>query len=144
MSGPLLRVRCLGAVAALLMVTPPSPVRAQWNPQTNCDKLDGYALEDCLGKEVAEADKALNAAYRKVLAAIDKDATPSDPKAAWRDNLIAAQRAWIVFRDADCKFDLVGAEWNFGSGTNAARQECLLALPQSRTAELVARIPSAN
>jgi len=82
MSGPLLRVRCLGAVAALLMVTPPSPVRAQWNPQTNCDKLDGYALEDCLGKEVAEADKALNAAYRKVLAAIDKDATPSDPKAA--------------------------------------------------------------
>ncbi|MDF2621607.1 MAG: hypothetical protein K0S00_4266 [Xanthobacteraceae bacterium] len=144
MSGPLLRTPCLGAVAVLLAVAPPSPVWAQWNPRTSCDKLDGYAMEDCLGKEVAEADEALNAAYQKMLATIDKDASPSDPKGAWRDNLVAAQRAWIAFRDANCKFDLIGAEWRFGSGTNAARQECLLALTQSRTAELLARIPSAN
>ncbi|ADH87970.1 protein of unknown function DUF1311 [Ancylobacter novellus DSM 506] len=105
MSGHLSRLCCLAA-AAMLAWAAPRPVWAQWNPQTNCDKLDGYAMEDCLTKEAAEADKALNAAYQKMLAAIDQDATPSDPKATWRDNLVAAQRAWIAYRDANCKFDL--------------------------------------
>lgn len=144
MSGHLSRLCRFATAAMLLAWTAPSPAGAQWKPRTSCDKLDGYAMEDCLTKEAAEADKALNAAYQKMLAAIDQDATPSDPKATWRDNLIAAQRAWIAYRDANCKFDLIGAEWHFGSGTTAAQQQCVLALTQSRTQELLARIPSAN
>lgn len=129
-----------------LLATPLSglPAAAQWTLQTNCGQLDGYAMENCLGQELGEADKELNAAYQKMLSAIAADDTPAEQKSAWRENLIAAQRAWLAYRDANCRFDLVGAEWHFGSGTTPAQQQCVLALTQARTSELIARLPSAK
>ncbi len=50
--------------------------------------------------------------------------------------MLAAQRAWIAFRDANCKFELIGAEWHNGSGTTAAQQAYVLALTLQRTDEL--------
>jgi len=133
------------ALALLAVAWFSAPAAAQWTPKTSCDQFGGYELRDCLAKELTQADKALNDAYQKALAAIAADAdTPADQKATWRANLVAAERAWLAYRDANCKFDLVGAEWNFGSGTTAAQQECVLALTQSRAAELLARMPSAN
>lgn len=130
-------------LAAVLQVAlvPGGPAAAQWAPQTKCDSLGGYELENCLGKELTEADTKLNAAYQQALSAIAADDTPAGPKAAWRENMVAAQRAWLAYRDANCKFDLIGAEWHFGSGTTSAQQECVLALTQARTAELIARTP---
>lgn len=136
--------RTLSAFTLAVLIAGAGGAQAQWNPKTSCDALDGYAMENCFAAELAEADKALNAAYQKALAAIGAASSPADAKATWRTDLIAAERAWVAYRDANCKFDLIGAEWNFGSGTTSAQQECLLAHTQSRTQEVLARIPSSN
>lgn len=135
------RAACLALALALI---PAMPTTAQWAPQTACDPLGGYELENCLAKELTAADAKLNAAYQQALSAIAAGDTPAAQKVAWRDNLVAAQRAWLAYRDANCKFDLVGAEWNFGSGTTSAQQQCVLALTQARTSELIARTPQAK
>lgn len=124
----------------------PAPVAfAQPAASFSCDEYGGYELQDCLEGEMTKADKALNAAYRKALAAIANDPdTPDDEKPAWKENLKAAQRAWLTFRDANCKFELIGAEWHNGSGTTAAQQQCELGMTQQRTQELLERIPSDN
>lgn len=138
----------LASVLALLAASllGPMPVTfAQPAASFSCDDYGGYDLQDCLSGELTKADKALNAAYRKALASIGNDPdTPDDEKLAWKDNLKNAQRAWIVFRDANCKFELIGAEWHNGSGTTAAQLQCELGMTQQRTEELLSRLPDAN
>ena len=51
--------------------------------------------QDTRDAEVAQADRQLNATYQALLRQLgDKD----------REALRAAQRTWIIFRDADCSF----------------------------------------
>lgn len=123
-----------------------APASAQWAPATECDQQpSGYEIEDCLKKALAAADDALNGAYRKAEAAIAADPeTPSDQKKTWHDDLVAAQRAWVAFRDANCKFELIGAEWHGGSGATAAQEACVLAATRARTAELLDRYAPPN
>lgn len=45
--------------------------------------------------EAADADKQLNAAYKKLMAALDDEGTAL---------LRSSQRAWILYRDAEAKF----------------------------------------
>ncbi|MDI6025121.1 DUF1311 domain-containing protein [Corticibacterium sp. UT-5YL-CI-8] len=118
---------------------------AQWAPSTSCDQFGGYELENCLNKALATADTALNDAYKKAEAAIAADSDASaDDKKAWLGNLVAAQRAWVAFRDANCKFDLIAAEWDSGSGTTSAQQACVLAATLARTTELQQRYTLSN
>jgi uncharacterized protein YecT (DUF1311 family) len=92
---------------------------------------------------MSAADGTLNRVYQRALAAIAADPqTPADQKVVWRDNLTRAQRAWIAFRDADCLFDLIGAEWHDGSGTTAAQQACVLDKTRQRAKELTDRYTS--
>ena len=65
-------------------------------------------INKCLETRHAARDKALNAAYQDLL----KRLVPTDrldktdfPRA--RKHLVDAQRAWITFRDEDCKGRLV-------------------------------------
>lgn len=130
------------AGAALLAVSA-LPAAAQWAPATSCDQDAGYELENCLTAALASADAALNAAYEKALAAIAADAeTPAADKTSWKAELQAAERAWIAFRDANCKFALIGAEWHNGSGTTSAQQACVLAMTLQRADELTKRYTS--
>ncbi|KQT19941.1 hypothetical protein ASG40_03840 [Methylobacterium sp. Leaf399] len=48
----------------------------------------------CIGAALGEADAALNRAYRQLGDRLDANG---------RRNLVAAQRAWIVFRDRECE-----------------------------------------
>ncbi|MBS7538097.1 lysozyme inhibitor LprI family protein [Ancylobacter lacus] len=144
------RLRGLPVLARLLLAAPAAlvlapawaqaPVASPSAPAAPCAEAGGYALTDCLATEFAKADAALNAAWKKVngLIAADPD-TPADQKAAWKAHLLAAQKAWLAFRDADCRFELVAAEWHNGSGTTAAQQQCALELTQARTRELLER-----
>jgi uncharacterized protein YecT (DUF1311 family) len=130
-------------VALFLLPVLSAPVFAQWSPPTACDRFGGYEAQSCLSREMADADRKLNEAYRRAQAAIAADPqTPADQKAAWADNLTKAQRAWIAYRDADCLFELVGAEWHDGSGTTAAQQACVVDMTQRRTRELTDRYTS--
>ncbi len=129
---------------AALICPAPLPAAAQWAPATSCDQDAGYELENCLKDAIASADASLNAAYRKALSAIEADdQTSVDDKASWTAELQAAERAWIAFRDANCKFELIGAEWHDGSGTTSAQQACVLAMTLQRADELTRRY-SAN
>ena len=50
------------------------------------------------------------------------------------EKLLEAQRAWIVYRDAECALDY--AEWGAGSMRNIAHADCRLQMTAERTIEL--------
>ncbi len=130
----------LASAALVALGFVPLPAAAQWAPATSCDQSSGYELENCLKAALTEADTALNTAYKIAQAAIEADAESSPAaKQAWQTDLVEAQRAWIAFRDANCKFELIAAEWHNGSGATSAQQACVLALTLQRTDELTKR-----
>lgn len=107
----------------------------------DCDSANASTVElnACLDREYLAADKALNGVYAKVLASIagGTEPKPYDPKsheAAMR----SSQRAWIAFRDADCK-EAIPMEWSGGTGTSAAVLGCLLSKVETRIHELKTR-----
>lgn len=97
------------------------------------------ALNACLERVFEAEDAELNRVWRRVLGAIDRAdyMAPAD-RAAWTQSLRAAQRAWVTFKEADCK-DAVGYEWFGGTGATAAVLSCLIDKTRLRTAELKAR-----
>lgn len=128
--------------AVLTLAGGANVAQAQWAPATSCDRFGGAELQACLAKALPKADVALNEAWRKALAAIDSASAADADKAAWRDNLRAAQRSWLAFRDANCKFELIAAEWSNGSGSTPAQQACTLAMTLQRASELNKRYTS--
>ena len=77
-----------------------------------------------------DPDRRLNKAYREVLRYVD-----GDEKA----KLLAAERAWMAFRDADCTF------WGASGGTIAPMNEasCRARLSEDRAKELDGWPPNA-
>ncbi len=80
----------------------------------------------CLGRELEEWDRRLNAHYRALMARERREDEEmrrigaSAPQRA--PALRAMQRAWIAFRDARC--DYVAAQWGGGTGAGPAGPEC--------------------
>jgi uncharacterized protein YecT (DUF1311 family) len=78
---------------------------------------------DCVDAKAKSWDRRLNAAY----AALQKRV-----EAGQRDPLRAAQRLWVQYRDANCRF--------YGSQDGSIRQvqaaECLRAMTEARSLEL--------
>jgi uncharacterized protein YecT (DUF1311 family) len=69
------------------------------------------------------------------MAARDADRAPdarTDP--SYRQALTSAQRAWIVFRDANCR--AFGYEYRGGSAERQSTGVCLIRMTKARTAEL--------
>lgn len=81
-------------------------------------------IGDCTYAAYQKADKALNAFWPKVLASIDAaDYMPAADRRTWKETVIAAQRAWVTFKEADC--NAVTYEWWGGSGAGVAEATCL-------------------
>ncbi|WP_321783647.1 lysozyme inhibitor LprI family protein [Paraburkholderia sp. J94] len=55
----------------------------------------------CAEQERTAADHALNGTYKKLLANLKND--PREQRFS-RTQIVAAQRAWAAFRDAECEF----------------------------------------
>jgi uncharacterized protein YecT (DUF1311 family) len=93
-------------------------------------------MNECADRELAAADAKLNAAYDKALKSLKDLASdpPFDAK-AWEEALRKSQRAWIAFRDAECK-DHVPMFWSGGTGTTSAVLGCLSRKTKERTEEL--------
>lgn len=81
-------------------------------------------IESCADNDLTALDAQMNKAYRDVRAQLD---------ARGVQLLTEAQRAWLVFRDTECAFDLADKE---GSGHNIAHLECLMRLTRARTSQL--------
>ena len=111
----------IGLAAVLALV---SVARAgdQGDGEQSCDG-NTFQMVECLKAKTAEWDKRLNAAYQKAL----QDAVP-----AQRDQLRAAQRLWIQYRDANCLY------YGMGEGTIARLDagECMRSMTEARAKEL--------
>lgn len=95
-------------------------------PDSPCAKIGiTVDLAACLEKARASSDGELNAVY----GALRKRLDPEEAK-----QLVAAQRLWIQYRDANCEAerDLYGS----GTGRGPAYLACLEAMTRQRTNEL--------
>ena len=109
----------IGLSAVLSLV---STARAADEADPSCDG-NTYQMVECLKAKTAQWDKRLNAAYQKALgAAGDKQ----------REQLRAAQRLWVQYRDANCLY------YGMGEGTIARLDagECMRSLTEARAKEL--------
>jgi uncharacterized protein YecT (DUF1311 family) len=128
------------ALAVPLALPAVGAATAQPRPATPCsEQASTYEMSACLERALQAADRDLNAAYREAQSAIDRDCgVDAGCRAAWRTGLQRAQRAWIAFRNADCR-ELAPLEWRGGTGSGPAVLACLLASTEQRARDLTAR-----
>ncbi|MGJ5627769.1 lysozyme inhibitor LprI family protein [Nostoc sp. CALU 1950] len=89
------------------------------NPQTQT------AINECTKLSYQNSDKKLNQAYQKLLSTLEK------PR---KQKLIAAQLAWIKFRDTNCEFER--SRYEGGSIAPTIYFGCLENTTKLRTQEL--------
>jgi len=114
------RLIAIGFVAALASA---AQAGDEGDPKESCDG-NTFQMVECLKTQTAQWDKRMNVAYQAAL----KDAS-SDKQ---REQLRAAQRLWIQYRDANCLY------YGLGEGTIARIDagECMRNLTQARAKEL--------
>lgn len=84
---------------------------------------DQATMNQCAGQEFKSTDKELNVLYQQITGRL-KD-NPDRKKL-----LVGAQRAWIGFRDTECKFSASGVEG--GSVYPLIYSNCLTAVTKAR------------
>jgi len=111
----------IGLWAALALVST-AHAGDQEEAEQSCDG-NTYQMVECLKARTARWDKRLNAAYQKALEAAGN---------AQRDQLRAAQRLWVQYRDANCLY------YGMGEGTIARLEagECMRSMTEARAKEL--------
>jgi uncharacterized protein YecT (DUF1311 family) len=112
-------VICAAAVFALASV---AQAGDQGDGEQSCDG-NTYQMVECLKAKTAEWDKRLNLAYQKAV---------QDAGSSQRDQLRAAQRLWVQYRDANCLY------YGMGEGTIARLDagECMRSMTEARAKEL--------
>lgn len=88
------------AFAAVLLISGAGFPSAQ---AQDCADSTQMGLDECTGIAFKKADARLNQLYRQITARLTEDVTT-------KARLVAAQRAWISFRDAECAFRAAGVE----------------------------------
>ena len=108
-------------ILAAILVAGPALAAGDVDCNTAVTQFD---MNRCADKDYQAADKVLNEIYKKALAAQEGD----------DEKLKAAQRAWIVFRDAECDFRTESDEG--GSIQPMDRALCMAALTKERAKQL--------
>ena len=114
----------------LLAILAAAPAAAQTQRQIDADAARDYA----------RADAALNVAYRAAVArARAADAEPGArlPNPGYQAALLTAQRAWLVFRDAECRNQ--GYSYFGGTMEWMTATYCKQELTEQRTKQLQPR-----
>ncbi len=95
-------------------------------------------LNDKTGSDFAHADIAMNRQYRVNMAAMARmdsiDAPDARSGPTYRTALVASQRAWLRFRDAECLME--GYYFRGGSAQGMAVSDCKATVTRARTAQL--------
>jgi uncharacterized protein YecT (DUF1311 family) len=110
---------------AMLIVPPSAFAEMCDDPHTQID------LNYCAKFHFDRADGELNDVYGRLKTGY---ATYADAKAA----LVSAQRAWVMFRDAECNQDVVAVEG--GSVAPMIKLDCKTRLTDARTQQLQDRL----
>ena len=115
-------MRPLTALSLAFVVFWGASARAQ--DEKDCYRSD-IETGQCLVNVLKSADADLKESYKYAYA--KRDLSPRD-----RTNLVAAQRAWIVYRNAACK-----AEYAMAEDDKGFRTLCLIRLTKQRVAEVI-------
>jgi uncharacterized protein YecT (DUF1311 family) len=107
--------------AAFLLTASAGPALAA------CPGQNQRELDSCAGNAAVAADAKLNATYQTITGRLKANN-------AVRTKLVAAERAWIAFRDAECAFAASGVEG--GTIQPMIVAECRAALAQQRQDQL--------
>ncbi|HMN86339.1 MAG TPA: DUF1311 domain-containing protein [Bauldia sp.] len=133
------------ALAIPLSLAAPAAGRAaDWDiPPADVDCPDATSnveMATCADAAFKKADAELNAVWKEVLATIKPDGgtITDDIAAAWKADLVAAQQAWVTFKDKDCNGARSYEYWG-GSGRGLAVTSCLYEYTAARVADLKAR-----
>lgn len=59
-------------------------------------------INECASIDQKKVEAKLNKVYQRVLKSLDKPDAPLEPYSEMRKTLVAAQREWVKFREADC------------------------------------------
>jgi len=109
--------------------------------QEAADRGVQQEMNICAHRDFLIADAKLNAQWKKTRAkmkALDADFAEYQPdgdgRPGWFQSLLAAQRAWLTYRDAHCRVD--GYTARGGSLEPLLVSTCKTALTNARTAEL--------
>jgi len=92
-------MRNLLLIALMLVASQPSHAdsKALREKEQACGEFGSYRqISGCFSQLLEETDAELNSQYRQLIEYLD----PGN-----RKRLVAAQRAWVKFRDADCAFE---------------------------------------
>lgn len=125
----------IGAAILMLAFT----AAAADEPQINCDNaMSQMEMNICSYRDYEQADRELNAQW-KITAAVQKkfDSDPDvvkDGRPGYYDTLLAAQRAWLGYRDNHCRSE--GYSMRGGSGEPLVTNGCRAMLTRARTAQL--------
>ncbi|EJM63002.1 lysozyme inhibitor LprI family protein [Pseudomonas sp. GM48] len=91
----------------------------------DCDNASDQAtMNQCAAQQNTAADKELNALYQQITSRLKSN--PDSKK-----QLVSAQRAWVAFRDAECKFSASGV--TAGSVYPLIYSNCTTELTKART-----------
>src|SRR5215813_9810802 len=114
------RLIVIAALAAFL--APAAHAGDAGDPDQSCDGSTAEMV-DCLAVKTARWDKRMTIAYQRVM---------KDAPAQQREQLRAAQRLWIQYRDANCLY------YGMGEGTIARidAAECVRRMTEARAREL--------
>lgn len=108
-------------------------------PQWNCDDpQDQSTMNMCAHRDFQRADAELNAQWRLTVAALreaDKGVDRKyDRQPLHYDTLLAAQRAWLIYRDKHCEGESFEARG--GSMQPMLASGCKAQLTRARTKQL--------
>lgn len=91
--------------------------------QKHCEKSNNLGGTFCMSRELEESDKRLNVVYKILVNALAKP-----------QGLQSAQRAWIAFRDAQCRFRNEAQQGRSGYGFSM--DLCLMQMTEQRISAL--------
>ncbi|MET3611897.1 uncharacterized protein YecT (DUF1311 family) [Rhizobium aquaticum] len=127
----------VGLAASLFFCSQMSSSSAGEKVKCNPDKYSQFDLNVCAAEDMHKADDELNAVYKKALA----DAAERDINHANRPELRgavsalkSAERAWIDYRNGNCKG--VGLSAEGGSMTMMVFDQCVAKMTRNRIEEL--------
>ena len=112
---------------------------AAQDPEIDCDNaMAQFELNACAYKEFERTDAAMNAQWKLTAARmkqIDKDFDRTqDNRPGYFDTLLAAQRAWLTYRDQHCASE--GYTMRGGSAEPMVISGCQTQLTDARTKQL--------
>jgi len=114
--------RSIACAATMLLLASAADAGDQGDPEKSCDG-NTFEMVECLKARTAQWDQRMTTAFQQAL----KDTVPQQ-----REQLRAAQRSWIQYRDANCLY------YGLGEGTIARLDagECMRSMTEARAREL--------